>query len=63
MYINSEGVTFMARMRKDGKYINCYLDAEIHAKLFEYCKANHETKTAVIEKALIDYIDKKKKSK
>ena len=53
----------MARMRKDGKYINCYLDAEIHGKLFEYCKANHETKTAVIEKALIDYIDKKKKSK
>jgi len=51
----------MARMRKDGKYINCYLDAEVHGQLFSYCKENHETKTAVIEKALIEYISKRTK--
>lgn len=62
MVISLEGVIIMARMKKDGKYINCYLDAIVHKSLFDYCKANHETKTAVIEKALIEYIDKKSKA-
>jgi len=53
----------MARAKKDGKYLNCYLDLTVHNKLSKYCKLNHETKTAVIEKALLKYFEISKENK
>ena len=46
----------MARAKKDGKFLNCYIDRGIIEKLEEYCKATSIPKTSVVEKALIQYL-------
>lgn len=58
----------MPRAKKDGKFLNCYVDREILEKLERYCDETGIPKTSVVEKALGQYLvqfealmDKKKK--
>ncbi len=58
----------MPRAKKDGKFLNCYVDKEILEKLEQYCEKTSIPKTSVVEKALSQYLmqfealmDKKKR--
>lgn len=58
----------MPRAKKDGKFLNCYVDREILEKLEQYCNETGIPKTSVVEKALGQYLmqfealmDKKKR--
>lgn len=46
----------MPRAKKDGKFLNCYVDKEIFVKLEQYCEKTSIPKTAVVEKALSRYL-------
>ena len=58
----------MPRAKKDGKFLNCYVDKEILEKLEQYWEKTSIPKTSVVEKALSQYLmqfealmDKKKR--
>ena len=42
----------MPRQKKDGKFVNFYMDAKLLERLEEYCKETGIPKTTVIEKAV-----------
>ena len=42
----------MARAKKDGQYINCYLEREVVETLEQYCDETGLTKTVAIERIL-----------
>ena len=46
----------MPRTKKDGKFLNCYVDKEILEKLERYCGKTSIPKTSVVEKALSQYL-------
>ena len=46
----------MGRPKKDGRMVNCYLNAEICKNLDLYCLMTGMTKTSVIEKALAQFL-------
>ncbi|MBR1439818.1 MAG: ribbon-helix-helix domain-containing protein [Lachnospiraceae bacterium] len=46
----------MSRAKKDGKFLNCYIDKSILDKLEEYCDVTSVPKTSVVEKALQQYL-------
>ena len=46
----------MPRKKKDGKFLNCYIRADIFDKLIKYCDDSFMPKTAVVEKALEKYL-------
>ena len=48
----------MAREKKDGEFINCKIRQEVADKLNEYSKVSMVPKTAIVEKALDEYLDK-----
>ena len=53
----------MARAKKDGHFLNCYLDKELWNKINEHSEETRIPKTAIVEIALRDYfkkVDKKK---
>lgn len=45
----------MARAKKDGQYINCYLEREVVETLEQYCDQTGLTKTVAIERILKKY--------
>lgn len=47
----------MARAKKDGQYINCYVEKDVVEKLERYCNATGLTKTVAIERILTKYFD------
>lgn len=47
----------MARPKKDGKYINFYMDADVYAALEKYTEETGLTKTMTMERALKQYIE------
>lgn len=47
----------MPRKRKDGHYINYYIDREIYERLEKYCEVSGQTKTVAIERILKQYFD------
>lgn len=47
----------MARPKKDGKYINFYMDAEVFAALEKFTDETGLTKTMTMERALKQYIE------
>lgn len=47
----------MARPKKDGKYINFYMDAEVFAALEKFTDETGLTKTMAMERALKQYIE------
>ena len=46
----------MPRAKKDGKFLNCYINKEILEKLEQYCEKTSIPKTSVVEKALSQYL-------
>lgn len=46
----------MAKEKKDGRYLNCYIENQVADALEGFCKKTGLTKTSVVEKALADYI-------
>jgi len=48
----------MARMKKDGHFLNCKLPDKILDRLSEYTQKTRIPKTAVVEIALTEYLDK-----
>lgn len=47
----------MARAKKDGQYINCYVEKEVVEKLEQFCNKTGLTKTVAIERILTKYFD------
>ncbi len=52
----------MARAKKDGQFLNCYIRKEIFDKLTLYTDDTGVPKTVVVEKALQKYLDTVMKS-
>lgn len=48
----------MARPRKDGAYINYYIDRELVERLRDYADNKGQTMTMALERILIDFFDK-----
>lgn len=46
----------MPRAKKDGKFLNCYVNKNIMDKLEKYCDKTSIPKTSVVEKALGQYL-------
>ena len=51
----------MARPKKDGAYINYYIDRELVEKLRNYADDKGQTMTMALERILIDFFDKEDK--
>ena len=47
----------MARPKKDGRYINYYIDREIYERLKKYADDTGQTMTIAIERILKTYLD------
>ena len=47
----------MARAKKDGRYINYYIEKEVVDKLDQYCEETGLTKTVAIERILSMYFE------
>ena len=48
----------MPRPKKDGKYINYYIERELYEKLRDLAEERGLTMTTAIERILKDYFDK-----
>ena len=48
----------MPRIKKEGTYINCKIDAGIAKELDSFCEQTGLSKTVTIERALKQYFDK-----
>ena len=46
-----------SRQRKDGRYVNFYMDHMLFDRLEQYCRETGMTKTATIAYALSDLLD------
>lgn len=51
----------MARPKKDGKYVNFYIDSELLKRLEEYCEETGLSKTAAIERFIAKGLEKEYK--
>ena len=49
----------MARPKKDGKAVSLIMDKDLYDRLEDYCDETYLSKTAAIEKALKEMLDKK----
>lgn len=47
----------MARPKKDGRYLNCYLENQVLERLEKYCEDTGLTKTVAIERILGKFFD------
>lgn len=47
----------MARPKKDGIYLNIKLDKELYHRLESVCEEAGQTKTLIVERALLAYMD------
>ena len=47
----------MARARKDGHFLNCYVKTEIWEAISRYSEETMIPKTAIVEKALEEYFE------
>lgn len=52
----------MAKPKKDGKYVNIYMERELAERLESYSDETGIPKTFVIEKAVKAYLEKKEES-
>ncbi len=51
----------MARQKKNGTYLNIYIDSDIYNQLSEFCEEAGQTKTVAVERALAYYMEVNKK--
>ena len=47
----------MARPKKNGKYLNVCIEANIYDNLEQFCDDAGQTKTVAVERALTEYLD------
>ena len=47
----------MARAKKDGHFLNCYIKQELWDKITRYSEETRTPKTAIVEKALEDFFE------
>lgn len=47
----------MPRPKKDGRYLNLYLDRTLHEEFEQFCESLGQTKTVASERALRMYMD------
>lgn len=47
----------MARAKKDGRYVNYYIERKVYEKLEKYCEEVGQTRTVAIERILTRYLD------
>ena len=47
----------MARQKKDGKFLNCYVNKDLVERLTKYSTETGISKTFIVEKALQKYLD------
>lgn len=52
----------MPRPKKDGRYLNLYLDRALHAEFEQFCETLGQTKTVAAERALRMYMDTMKQN-
>ena len=52
----------MARQKKDGRYLNLYLDRKLHEEFEKFCETLGQTKTVAAERAFRMYIDSMKQN-
>ena len=48
----------MSRPKKDGKFLNCYMRKDLYERVEKYCEETMIPKTAIVEKAVEEYLDK-----
>lgn len=53
----------MPRAKKDGKFLNIYIDKSVSERLEQYCNVTGLTKTKAIERLLSDAFDRVDKIK
>lgn len=53
----------MARQKKDGVFINYYIDREVKEMLDKYCEDVGQTNTLAIERILKNYLENYQKEK
>ena len=53
----------MARPKKEGRYVNCYMDNTVLDKLEKYCEETGLTKTVAKERILDKFLTEREKSK
>ena len=47
----------MARAKKDGHFLNCYIKQELWDEITRYSEETRIPKTAIVEKALEDFFE------
>lgn len=47
----------MPRQKKDGHYLNCYLDAQVYDTLCRYAEEAGQTKTLALERILKQFFE------
>lgn len=52
----------MPRPKKDGRYLNLYLDRSLHDEFEQFCKNLGQTKTIAAERALHMYMNAMKQN-
>ena len=52
----------MAREKKNGRFLNCYVQQEIYDRLSLYSKETMIPKTAIVERALEEYLRKQSRT-
>ena len=50
----------MAKPRKQGEYLHCFIKADIMRDLIQYCNITGLSKTVAVEKAIQSYINSHK---
>ena len=55
-------VTKMSRPKKDGRYLNLYLDRTLHEEFEQFCESLGQTKTVAAERAFRMYMDAMKQN-
>ena len=48
--------------KKDGKFLNCYIRSDVMEYLNKFCEETGFSKTTVVEKALLQYLDNDKEN-
>lgn len=52
----------MPRPKKDGRYLNLYLDRTLHEEFEQFCESLGQTKTVAAERAFRMYMDAMKQN-
>ena len=50
----------MAKAKKDGEFLHCYIKKEIIDQLNDFSEKTGYTKTVIVEKALKEFLEKNK---